>query len=443
MQYSDFGTKLTAQSGILQLMDDLGKPLPEGVFACQLGGGNPARIPGVEAVYRREMERLLAEGDRFENAIARYDAPQGRTGFIEAAAELLRREYGWDIGPENIAITNGSQSAFFYLFNIISGTCNINGIKTKKTVLFPLVPEYIGYADQGIEPGTFVTLPSRAEYYDDHTFKYFIDFGLLETYLREHPEVGGICVSRPTNPTGNVLTDSEIHHLAQLAADYSIPLFVDNAYGLPFPDIIFPEAMARRGAPDGTDMAVSEVRATPYWDPSVVLAMSLSKIGLPSLRTGIIIADREIVRTLSAINSIVSLASGSLGQVLAEGLIRSGEILTLAARHVRPFYYRKTLEAQRYIHEFFDRRDYLLHKSEGALFNWLLINDMTISTRELYEKLKERGVITVPGEYFFFGPGGAGHPHFDKCLRLNYARPEQEIITGLHIIAEISGQYRK
>ncbi len=232
-------------------------------------------------------------------------------------------------------------------------------------------------------------------------------------------------MSRPTNPTWNVLTDSEIKRLAAAAAAKRIPLLVDNAYGLPFPNIIF------------TD------NATPYWDRSVILGMSLSKIGLPSLRTGIIVADEETVTALAAINSIASLASGSLGQVLAEGLIRSGEILTLADTYVRPFYYKKSLQAQEWIREFFAGRDYMVHKSEGSLFNWLLINDMTVSTCELYAKLKEKGVINVPGEYFFFGSGGAGHEHRCKCLRLNYSRPEEEVREGLRIIAQTSAGYRR
>ena len=33
-----------------------------------------------------------------------------------------------------------------------------------------------------------------------------------------------MCVSRPTNPTGNVLTDEEIGHLDSLAEEQGIPL---------------------------------------------------------------------------------------------------------------------------------------------------------------------------------------------------------------------------
>ena len=424
MYLSDFGKKLAEQSGIQQLMDDLGQPIPAGVKAYQLGGGNPARVPDVEKAYRLETEKLLASGDDFENAIARYDTPQGRVSFIETLSAFFRREYGWDIGPENIAITNGSQSAFFFLFNMFSGTFSQPGKEPiKKTIVFPLVPEYVGYADQGIEKGTFVGIPAKCEYYPDNTYKYFIDFDALESYLETHSEVGAMCVSRPTNPTGNVLTNDEIHHLSALAYKYNIPLFVDNAYGLPFPNIIFTDD------------------AKPYWDSSVILSMSLSKIGLPSLRTGIVVAKAELISALSSVNSIVALASGSLGQVISQDLFATGKMKTLAESFVKPFYQQKSLFAQSCFKEYFAGTNYSVHKSEGAIFNWILMNDLKIPTKELYVKLKDQGVITVPGEYFFFGT--PNHPHYNKCLRINYSRPEDEVREGIKIIADTYKKFSK
>lgn len=428
LHFSDFGEKLCGPSGINQLMDDLGKPLPENIPICQMGGGNPARIPEVEAMYRVQMMKIMNHSDDFENLIGRYDAPQGRTSFIKYAAAYLSKTYGWKIGPENIAVTNGSQSAFFYLFNMFGGTYTVNGKAVKKTVVFPLVPEYVGYADQGIEPGTFVGIPAEYTLFSDHTFKYNIDFQRLERYLEDHDNVSALCVTRPTNPTGNVLTDDEIHHLARLAAQYGIPLFVDNAYGLPWPDIIFSDAK-------------------PYWDENVVLSMSLSKIGLPALRTGIIIARKELISAISKMNAIAALASGSMGQALAGELIGSGVLVDTARNCVRPFYEKKSNFMQSRIHSYFAGTNYSIHKSEGSIFLWLLMPDLSVTTKQLYELLKAQGVFVMPGEYFFFGNAADGslppveaHPHYTKCLRLNYARPDGEIDRGIKIIA---GLYRR
>ena len=109
MELSDFGQKLSGPSGINQLMDDLGKPFPDGLRIVQMGGGNPARIPEIENMYRNRMEKILANGEDFENLIGRYDAPQGKTSFLENVAEYFSNKYGWKITSENIAVANGSQ----------------------------------------------------------------------------------------------------------------------------------------------------------------------------------------------------------------------------------------------------------------------------------------------------------------------------------------------
>lgn len=426
--FSDFGQKLCGPSGINQLMDDLGKPFPKNIEVCQLGGGNPARIPAVEKMYRAEIERILADENRFENLIGRYDAPQGRTEFIDAVAEYLSNKYGWNITSENIAITNGSQSSFFYLFNMFSGnfTDKTDGKVYKKIIVCPLVPEYVGYADQGIYADSFVGIKASWTVFSDNTFKYHIDFETLEKFLKAHDNVGAIAVTRPTNPTGNVLTDDEIKHLSKLAKKYNVPLFIDNAYGLPWPNIIFTDDVK------------------PYWDENVVLSMSLSKIGLPSLRTGIIIAPKEIADAVSKMNAIAALASGSVGQALTTNLIKTGKLIETAHDEVRPFYEAKSLFAWNEIQKNFSDSEYFVHKREGAIFLWLWLPRLSVPTKEFYAKLKEKGVFVMPGEYFFFGdvtdgslPLTSTHEHYDKCLRLNYSGTEREVSRGIKIIAEL------
>lgn len=425
MEFSDFGTKLSSHSGILQLMDDIAKPLPGNVKVRPLGGGNPARVKEVEEAYRREMESLLEDGERFEDFIAHYDSPQGRVSFINTVASFFRRKYGWNITGDNVAVTNGSQMAMFYLFNLFSGMTG--GVK--KTLLFPLMPEYIGYADQGIENDTFVSLPSKCEYYEDRTFKYLLDVDAVGKYLDSHPEVGAIAVTRPTNPSGNVLTDSEINALSALAHSHSIPLIVDNAYGLPFPDIIFAD------------------NAEPVWNEDIVLSMSLSKIGLPSIRTGIIIARPEIIKAVGNMNAIIALATGSFGPVLAERMISDGELVQLAENVVQPFYKGKAGKIEGYIRKYFEGTDYYLHRIEGSIFCWIYLPSLKVSALEFYEILMKDGVITVPSEYFFFGSDEQKkglpypHPHYDKCLRLNYSGDDELVREGIEIISRRYREY--
>lgn len=98
-------------------------------------------------------------------------------------------------------------------------------------MLFPLAPEYIGYADSGLEEDLFVSARPNIELLPEGQFKYHVDF----EHLHIGEETGMICVSRPTNPTGNVITDDELMKLDRLANQHGIPLVIDNAYGVPFP----------------------------------------------------------------------------------------------------------------------------------------------------------------------------------------------------------------
>jgi len=409
LKVSKFGRRIAGTSGIGQLMNDLGNAPAENREILMLGGGNPAHIPQVERRFRESIVRLLERNNEFERVIGNYDPPGGNREFIRAVAELLKNECGWEIGPENVALTNGSQSAFFILFNIFAGVWEGG---TKKKILFPLAPEYIGYSDVGLTEGSFTANKPQIEHIDEHIFKYHVDFDQLSV----GEEIGAICVSRPTNPTGNVLTDAEVERLMGLARKNNIPLIIDNAYGTPFPNIIF-------------------TKARPVWGEQTILCMSLSKLGLPATRTGIVIAQERVINMVSQFNALISLAPGGMGAAIATDLVRSGEIIRLSREVIKPFYQGKASMAVEKLCEELEGVDFHIHKPEGAFFLWVWFRGLPITNAQLYERLKRRGVLVVPGHYFF--PGLQEQwGHKDECIRLNYAQDEKAVTAGLEIIAE-------
>ena len=103
-------------------MDDLGNALIENPDMIMMGGGNPGRVPAMEAVFQRRLEAVLADPQQRHRLFGRYQAPQGDLEFRQAVADLLAGEFGWRLGAGNIAVSNGSQSAFFMLFNSSSVT---------------------------------------------------------------------------------------------------------------------------------------------------------------------------------------------------------------------------------------------------------------------------------------------------------------------------------
>ena len=60
MHFSNFATRYQKGSGTVQLMEDLGRATTAKGAICQLGGGNPAHIPEVEAILREAMADVTA-----------------------------------------------------------------------------------------------------------------------------------------------------------------------------------------------------------------------------------------------------------------------------------------------------------------------------------------------------------------------------------------------
>jgi len=408
MEFSLFGQRFTQFSGITQLMHDLNEGIRSGDDVIMLGGGNPAQIPEMLERFNSEAQQLLSSGDLVA-AMSNYDGPQGKNSFTTALATLSNKTYGWELTDKNIALTNGSQNAFFYLFNLFAG--DFAGNKKKK-VLFPLAPEYIGYTDTALSDDFFETVKPKIELLDDGLFKYHVDFDNLHIT----DDIGLICVSRPTNPTGNVLTDEEMQRLDALAKQHNIPLLIDNAYGTPFPNIIFEPV-------------------EPIYNDNTILCMSLSKLGLPGTRCGIVIGNEEVISAISNLSGIINLAPGSLGPMLAQNLVESGDIITLSEDVIKPYYYGKAQQAVTWLQDGITDERFRIHKPEGAIFLWLWFKDLPISSQELYERLKTRGVLIVSGHHFFPGLDEEWR-HTDECIRMNYSQPDDAVQRGIKIIAE-------
>ena len=406
--FSTIGQRLAGPCGIQELMDDLGEALSLYPDMRMLGGGQPAAIPQVQALWRQRMQAMLEEGS-LDRTLLNYDPPAGNPQFRETFAAFLKRECGWEVTSENIVVMPSSQSAFFLLFNLLAGET----LQGKKRILFPLLPDYIGYANQALTEGQFTACLPRISEHGPREFKYEVDFERLKIT----PDIAALCVSCPTNPTGNVLTETEFYQLRDLARHHGIPLMIDNAYGHPFPDVIHGPFR-------------------PRWEPGMIFSISLSKVGLPGVRTSVVVADPAIVKALSNMNAVVSLANGNVGQALVGPLLRDDTMLRLGREVIQPFYKERSDLAKGILTQALgDDLPWALHAQEGAFFLWLWLKDLPIPAAELYQRLKARKVLVIPGHYFAFG---LDEPwlHPQQCLRLTYSQPTTVVQEGLEILAD-------
>ena len=408
MSYSDFGKKFTQSSGIVELMNDLGEALSINPDMLFLGGGNPAQIPAAQALFKAHLQSIVGQQSQIDRLLGNYQSPQGDPSVCDALASYLKRNLGWDVTRKNIAIANGSQSAFFIIANLLAGQRG----DQETSIHLPVSPEYVGYADSGLSDNFFSASKPTIELLPNRMFKYHVDFDHLDIPMT----AAALCISRPTNPTGNMLSDTEVEHLNALAEARGIPLIIDGAYGLPFPDIRF-------------------VPATAIWNNNIIMMLSLSKLGLPGVRGGIVIGNEEFISDFNAANTVISLASGTLGPMLLESMINNNDLDQLSNSVIQPYYQSSSefivAEIQREMSDLPVR----IHKAEGAIFVWIWLQDLPITSHALYQRCKQRELLVVPGEHFFIGLSDQWS-HKYECLRLSHAQPRSAISAGIKILAE-------
>ena len=124
-------------------------------------------------------------------------------------------------------------------------------------------------------------------------------------------------------------------------------------------------------------------------------------------------------------------------------MVDTGEILTLSKEIIKPFYREKAHQAVSALAESLKGINYHIHKPEGAIFLWLWLENLPISSQQLYQRLKQCGVLVVPGHFFF--PGlKENWPHRQECIRMTYSQPWDVVERAIKIIGrEINDIYRK
>ena len=409
MKLSAFGEKFAGETGASSLMDDLGSALNDNPDMLFMGGGNPSRIPAMEKLFSEQLQQLAQAPAQLFGAVGVYKSPQGDRGFLKEMASMLNQACGWQLSERNLAVSNGSQSAFFVLFNLFAGSMTDG---SHRYIQLPLAPEYLGYTDSGLHPDFFRASKPNIELLEANLFKYHVDF----EHFALTEATAAVCVSRPTNPTGNVISDTEVAHLDEMARAQNVPLIIDSAYGTPFPNILFTEAR-------------------PFWNDNTILLLSLSKLGLPGTRTGIVVANEAVIKAFSNANAVLNLASGNVGPALVQPLLANGQLLHVCNQHVAPHYRQKMTEALALCRASLAGTPFRVHKPEGALFLWLWFPDLPISSVELYQRLKSRGVLVVSGHHFFPGLKSAWR-HQQECIRVNYAQDVDTVRRGFAIIGE-------
>lgn len=413
---TQFGDCMSHLTGVRAIMKDIKETLQAGIGQeyINLSPGNPVILPEVEQLWRDYTEELLASSN-YGNVVCRYGDSQGYEPLIEAVQKDFNRRYGLNLTHRNILITPGSQTLYFFAANAFGGYTTSGKLKQ---IILPLSPDYTGYGGLTLTPeALFAYKPALDIDAAAHRFKYRPDFSKLK--ITE--DTGCVLFSRPCNPTGNVLTDDEVKKIADLAAPYDVPVLIDSAYAPPFPALNFTEM-------------------TPMFGENILHCMSLSKAGLPGERVGIAIGDEKWIHALECFQTNMCIHSSRYGQAIAARAIETGTLAEIATTVIRPYYQKKFDVVESSIEQAMPKDlPWFLHRGEGAIFAWLWLQDLPITDWELYQQLKQVGVIVVPGSSFF--PGLREEwAHKQQCIRISLTATDQEIEIGIQRLAKVVEQ---
>ncbi len=411
---SQLGVEMSRLSGVRAIMKDIIETLRAGGDRAfiNLSAGNPVILPEVEQLWRDCTADLLASPD-YGDVVCRYGASQGYQPLIDAIVKDFNQRYGLSLTERNILITPGSQSLYFYAANAFGGY-TANG--ELRQIVLPLSPDYTGYGGVTLTPEALVAYKPELEIdRSAHRFKYRPDF----TQLQITENTGCVIFSRPCNPTGNVLSNDEVSKITTLAAVHEVPVLIDSAYAPPFPALNFTEM-------------------TPQFGGNVLHCMSLSKAGLPGERIGIAIGDESLVHVLECFQTNMCIHSPRYGQAIAARAIASGRLAEISETVIRPFYQAKIAIVEATLDRAMPQElPWFLHRGEGAIFAWLWLQDLPITDWEFYQKLKDVGVIVVPGGTFF--PGLREEwTHKHQCLRISLTGSDRDLETAMQRLADVA-----
>lgn len=413
-QLSLIGKKMSQLTGVRFIMQDIIATLQAGAESkwINLSPGNPVILPEIEDMWRKYTQAILT-GPDFGAIVGRYGSSQGYEPLLDAVVDLFNTDYHWGITRRNVLVTPGSQTLYFLAANCFGGYDEAGRLRP---IVLPLCPDYTGYDGVVFTENMLHSHKPTLDILDPHRFKYRPDFDQLQ----KHRHVGAILFSRPCNPTGYVLTDTEVQRIVDLAASNNVPVLIDSAYALPFPNLVFTEMK-------------------PIWGRNVIHCISLSKAGLPGERVGIAIGDEHYISLLESFQSYINLHSSRYGQAIAAQAISSGELARLSKTLIKPYYQHKYIWLTAALDQEMPDVPWYLHSGEGSIFAWLWLQDLPITDMELYRELKREQVLVVPGTPFFMGlKEGWSHKH--QCIRISLTATEEELACGVAVIARVLEQ---
>jgi len=373
------------------------KPVPE-----QKAFELPQRLRGLQpTLIRQFFERArpdsinfgLGEPDlptpdfmRREAARIAVEEQNGYTSHpgLPALRKLIGEQYPHlNLGLNDVVVTCGSQEAMTAAFLSI--------VDVGDEVLIPN-PSFPAYdACVRIAQGTPISyrLPSEKDF----------AFDIEEFESKITPRTKAVVVISPSNPTGKILTPSDLQQIAEVLKDTGIFLISDEIYS----DLFFAERPHS---------------ASEYYDKTIIISGLSKSLSMTGWRLGWAASkEADVMRGIQVLHGFLTVCTSAITQKAA--LLGWTAEAEAAKQHAREVYKKRG----EYLVELFKEELGLrATMPEGAFYTMLSVkhlgDDLVVA-----EKCLQNRVVTVPG--VAFGSEARGF------LRISFCNTEGKMYEGV------------
>jgi aspartate/methionine/tyrosine aminotransferase len=342
--------------------------------AGEPGGGAPSAVSARAAAIHALATPL------------NYTPALGISELRHAIAGHYKRWYGLDIPTRNVAVTTGSSGAFMLLFLAAFNPGDKVALARPGYPAYKNILTALGIEVVELDAGAGTRFQPTPE--------------LLRAAVARHGPLAGLVVASPANPTGTMVSRTELAGLTGWCAENGVRLISDEIYH----GITYPAA----DVPDPKGVCAWEL------DRSGVVISSFSKYwGMTGWRLGWAIVPDDLVAAVDALAGNVALCPPAPAQMAA----------------VEAFSERSYAEADAFVAEFSRTRDFVLGKvtdlgwvdaapADGAFYFYArlgpALSGFADSQAYCAALLETEGVALVPGGDF---DGSGGH----ATVRLSFA----------------------
>lgn len=349
--------------------------MKEGMIS--LAGGNP----DLGILPLRELGELASSLIAEKGLeVLQYGAGAGVDELREAVCSVMATA-GIDANPDDVLITTGSQMGLELVTSLLCDPGDVILVES---------PTYVGAI------GTFQGLEAEivhVECDDDGLIPEKLERAIEDVRAQGKTIKMLYTIPNFNNPSGITLHPDRRPAVAEICAKAEIPIVEDDPYGL-------------------LDFWDAPLQAIRSFDSSVIYLGSMSKIFSPGIRTGWVLAPREIRDRLQLVAEATTICPSVLSQ-------------HLASEYLRNFDWRGYMNsAIDLYHERQKRLDAALTqyapdgvkwtKPHGGFFVWVTLPE-GVSAEALLPQAIDDGVVFVPGTAFY-GDGSG-----DNSLRLSFS----------------------